>query len=94
MTFSEVETITTRLPSWTGGVDPDRAKRVSGDGVVEIPRFAQDDRDPDCRQSTTPPRQIRFAHLSRHPSCPGVSSRYRAKRVSGRGVFDGEKSAF
>jgi len=38
MTFFEVETITTRLPSWTGGVDPDRAKRRSGDGVVELTR--------------------------------------------------------
>jgi hypothetical protein len=27
-----------RLPSWTGGVDPDRAKRVSGDGVVDVPK--------------------------------------------------------
>jgi hypothetical protein len=25
----------------------------------------------ECWNSTTPPRQIRFAHLSRHPSCPG-----------------------
>jgi hypothetical protein len=33
-----------RLPSWTGGVDSDRAKRRSEDGVVEILRFAQDDR--------------------------------------------------
>ncbi len=24
-----------KLPSWTGGVDPDRATRVSGDGVVD-----------------------------------------------------------
>jgi hypothetical protein len=23
-------------PSWTGGVDPERAKRASGDGVVDI----------------------------------------------------------
>jgi hypothetical protein len=28
-------TVQKRLPSWTGGVDLDRAKRVSGDGVVE-----------------------------------------------------------
>ena len=54
MTFSEVETITTRLPSWTGGVDPDRAKRVSGDGVVEIPRFAQDDKVPDLCNPSSP----------------------------------------
>ena len=24
------------LPSWPGGVDPDRAERVSGDGVVDL----------------------------------------------------------
>ena len=41
--------------------------------VVEISRFAQDDRNPVCRKSTTP-RPIRFAHRARHPSCPGEES--------------------
>ena len=45
-----------------------------GDEVAEILRFAQDDRNPVCRESTTPPRPIRFAHRARHPSCPGGES--------------------
>jgi len=57
-----------------------------GDEVAEILRFAQDDRNPVCRESTTPPRPIRFAHRARHPSCPGVSSRPSEASV-GKGIL-------
>gem|GEM_PF-4772067 len=60
-------TILANFPLLSGGVDPDRAKRVSGAGAVEIPRFAQDDRDPDCRQSTTLARFASLIGRGTHP---------------------------
>ena len=63
MTFSEVETITTRLPSWTGGVpspmsEANRTRRGGGINLWENQTF---------ETSTTPSPDTRFARSGSTP---------------------------